>query len=176
MDDFYFAAFRFDWSHLNQYSGWSCETMSRTSDHTGDSSFICCVNVMLWRCGWTSRLREGSRRRRRRSEERNRWKRKRIMLHNQAVYFPAWNGEHNKKMPGCIIVGHPLAGYVVVSGLNYVFKINSFFFKKACFSYQFPQNYLDVASSTLVQQKPSEHTAHCNIHLQWSSRRGAPHF
>lgn len=36
------------------------------------------------------------------SEERNRWKRKRIMLHNQAVYFPAWNGEHKKKMPRCI--------------------------------------------------------------------------
>lgn len=39
------------------------------------------------------------------SEERNRWKRKRIMLHNQAVYFPAWNGEHKKRCRDAFIVG-----------------------------------------------------------------------
>lgn len=41
--------------------------------------------------------------------------------------------------------------------------------KNALFSYQHPQNYLDLASSTLMQQITfktySKHT--CNIHLQW---------
>lgn len=38
-------------------------------------------------------------------EERNRWERKRIMLHNQAVYFSAWNGEHKKRCLDAFIVG-----------------------------------------------------------------------
>lgn len=31
------------------------------------------------------------------SEERKRWKRKRIVLHKEAVYCPAWNGEHKRR-------------------------------------------------------------------------------
>lgn len=40
-----------------------------------------------WRRGWRDRRRE----------ERKRWERKRIVLHKEAVYFPAWNGEHKRR-------------------------------------------------------------------------------
>lgn len=47
-----------------------------------------------------------------RSEERNRWKRKRIVLHKEAVYFPAWNGEHKRR---CFSSRASLGRRVVVS-------------------------------------------------------------
>lgn len=39
-----------------------------------------------------------------------------------------------------------------------------------------PQNYLDLASSTLMQQTTFKHRAYCNIHLQWSYHHSALYF
>lgn len=51
-------------------------------------------------------------------DERNRWKRKRIMLHNQAVYFPAWNGEHKRRCLDAAVGGASSGGAVSVSCLQ----------------------------------------------------------
>lgn len=44
-----------------------------------------------WRRRWMEAWMDGQ------SEERKRWKRKRIVLHKEAVYCPAWNGEHKRR-------------------------------------------------------------------------------
>lgn len=51
-------------------------------------------------------------------DERNRWKRKRIMLHNQAVYFPAWNGEHKRRCLDAAVGRASSGGAVSVSCLQ----------------------------------------------------------
>lgn len=108
------------------------QEMSRNSDHTGtllspgDLSFlsllsaVCmwCCDEQQWMCRWTeirgdlqAQVGLGEEEEEEEgvilwtSEERNGWKRKRIMLHNQAVYFPAWNGEHKKRCLDAFIVG-----------------------------------------------------------------------
>lgn len=63
------------------------------------------VREQRWRHGWTDQ----------RSEERNRWKRKRIVLHKEAVYFPAWNGEHKRRCQ-MLFCSAPLGRRIVVSG------------------------------------------------------------
>lgn len=72
------------------------------------------------------------------SEERNRWKRKRIMLHNQAVYFPAWNGEHKKRCRDAFIVGASF-GWLCHCLLPKTKMLKMH--KKLAFLTNFPQNY-----------------------------------
>lgn len=91
------------------------------------------------------------------SEERNRWKRKRTMLHNQAVYFPAWNGEHKKRCRDAFIVGASF-GWLCHCLLPKTKTLKMH--KNARFSYQFSSELLDLASSTLMQQRTFKNIQH----------------
>lgn len=104
-----------------------------------------------------------------RSDERNRWKRKRIMLRNQAVYFPAWNGEHKKRCWDAFRVG----GIVWLCHHRcLILKVKMHFLKALLFLIGFPQNSPDFSSSRLMQQT-TIHT-YSNICLQCSRGHSSP--
>lgn len=77
------------------------------------------------------------------------------MLHNQAVYCSAWNGEHKKRCLDAFLVGHRLAGYVIVSCL------------KTKLLQMHKKHFLFSLRGTKCSFINTEHTAYCNIHLQW---------